>query len=226
MSSRSRRGVAVVAEHFWAARSSDATRSTVEWDPGPGAAARHRGAARSSTARWRRRRALSARKAGDAGRRAGEGGEGHRGRVRRCRTSPTRRWSRSTAPSEVGARIAARSGRARSSRPSTSRRRPRIAGLKPEQVEHPHDLPGRRRSAGARPRPRDFVREAVARREGGRRAGQGRVDARGRHARRLLPAAVLPPRAGAALDATGAPRRVAPHDRRPVVPRRHAVRGA
>ena len=140
-------------------RSAGARRSRIEWDLGPGRGARHRA--------LRARRSALSRTAGAGGpgegrcrRRAGQGRrEGSRPSTR-CPTWPTRRWSRSTAPwSSTATR--ARSGPAPSSRPWTRRPPPRIAGLKPEQVDAPHDLPRRRlRPAGHR-QPPTSSREAV-----------------------------------------------------------------
>ena len=73
----------------------------------------------------------------------------------------------------------------------TSRWRREITGLKPEQVEIHTHVP-RRRLRPARHADLRLRARGRARGEGGGRAGQDGLDARGRHARRLLPAAVRP----------------------------------
>ena len=150
-------GVAVVADHFWAAKQGREALK-IEWDLGAGAtldsgamlaefrrlAAHARRAARPAPAtRPRRSRRRS------AGRRPSTS----------CPTSRTHRWSRSIARC-ASARTAARSGPARSSRPCDQASAAQITGLKPEQVElHTTFLGGgfgRRGDADS-----DWVSEAV-----------------------------------------------------------------
>ena len=151
-------GVAVVADHFWAAKLGREALE-IDWDLGAGAASRHaedgRGVPR---ARGRRRRP-----------------EGRGGRRRRPRRSRRRRRVEAEyelpflahAPMEPlnctvrrRRRVRARSGPGRSSRPATRRAAARIAGLKPEQVAlHTTFLGG---GFGRRANPAsDFVAEAV-----------------------------------------------------------------
>ena len=103
----------------------------------------------------------------------------------------------------------------------------RRLGLKPEQVKlnmlYAGGSFGRRAESGTpttcsrpRPSPRPW-------RCGKPGAGQADLDARGRHARRLLPADVRPRAARRARHAGQRHRLAAPH-RRPVDPRRHRVR--
>ena len=140
----------------------------------------------------------------------------------RCRTSRTRRWSRSTARSKIGGdgceiwtgtqfqtvdqRIAAE-----------------ILGIKPEKVTHPHDVPRRRLRPAREP-------DVGLRRRGGRRSRR-RPASRSRwcgRARTTSAAAttgrcsVAPARRARRRRQAG---RLGAHDRRPVDPRRHAVRG-
>ena len=89
-------GVAVVADHFWAAKlGRDALK--VEWDLGPNAAldsaALRARVQRSSPPRP----VLPAAQAGDVDGRAGQGREDRSKPSTPCRTWRTRRWSRSTA---------------------------------------------------------------------------------------------------------------------------------
>ncbi len=194
-------GVAVVADHFWAAKLG---RDALDGRLGSG-----RGRGRSTpTALARAYRAL----AGNAGR---EGGGGRRRRPRRCRR-PRRRVeaeydvpvprARADGAAQLHRahrrRTSARSGRARSSRPSTRRTAAKILGLKPEQVKIHTHVPRRRLRPARDPDVRLRARGG-ARRQGGGRAGQDGLDARGRHARRLLPPAVRPPRRGSASTRDG-----------------------
>ena len=109
------------------------------------------------------------------------------------RISRTRRWSRSNCVVKLHGRHAARSGPASSSRPSTRQRR-RDGRAQARAGEDQHAVTPAAASAGARTPQSDYIVEAVAiaKALGARHAGQAGVDARGRHARRLLPADVLP----------------------------------
>ncbi len=116
-------GVAVVAEHFWAAKlGRDALE--VEWDPGDGGAIDTDGAGRGRTASWPATPGMKAKAAGDPAAAMATAAQGGRGRVRlplpRPRDDGAAELHRPHRP-----RTRARSGRARSSRPWTRRRPPR-----------------------------------------------------------------------------------------------------
>ncbi len=80
-------------------------------------------------------------------------------------------------------------------------------------------------SAGAPPPPPTSSREAVQVAKAAQGPGQGRLDARGRHPRRLLPPRVPSTASRSASTRNGQPVALEAHRRRPVDPRRHAVRG-
>ena len=92
---------------------------------------------------------------------------------------------------DAAARTAARSGPARSSRRSTAPR-PRGRRARARAGEAPHDLPRRRLRPAREPELR-LHRRGGAHRQGTPGAGQADLDARGRHARRLLPPDVAQP---------------------------------
>ncbi len=103
------------------------------------------------------------------------------------RSSRTRRWSRSTARC-MCAPTAAISGSARRCRRAPSTRAVKITGLPPEKITmHNHLLGG----GFGRRLEVDCDRAGAEDRQAGRRAGQGRLDARRRHPARHVPAVLL-----------------------------------
>ena len=185
-------GVAVVADIFWAAKlGRDALK--VEWEKGPNAGLDTRSSSRAYRA-----------KADDAG----DGGEGRRRRRRARSRAPGRRsLAEYSVPYLAHAPMEPLN--------CTVRKTPEgcevwtgtqfqtvdqahiagILGLKPEQVAiHTTFLGG---GFGRRANPvSDFVSEAAHVAKGVDAARQARLDARGRHARRVLPSAGRPPRRG------------------------------
>ena len=200
------RGVAVVADGFWAAKTR-ARRARDRLGRRSAGDARHasagrgvRGARHAARASWRGTTGdVSAALRGAAQDARG----GLRAALPRPRDDGAAQLRRGRA-----ARLRARSGPARSSRPSTRTRRREISGPQAGAGEAPHDAP-RRRLRPARAPDSHFVREAVQVSKAVRRAGEGDLDARGRHPRRLLPARARTTRCAAGLDAAGEPGRVA-----------------
>ncbi len=194
-------GVAVVADHFWAAKlGRDALE--VEWDLGPGAAL--------DTEKLRR----------GVPRRSRPGAASRR--RRRATSRPRSRSAAKTVEAEYEFPFLAHA--AMEPLNCTVKIGPdcceiwtgtqfqtgdqgaaaKIAGLEAGAGADPHDVP-RRRLRPARESDERLRGRGGARREGRRRAGQGRLDARGRHARRLLPADVGAPRRRRARTRTGLP---------------------
>ena len=185
-------GVAVVAKHFWAAKlGRDAL--DVEWTQPEGGGVDSDSCSPSSARSGATARAWS------------PAGQGRRPRSRRpprrssrpsttSRTSRTRRWSRSTAAVKIdGDTLRDLAGTQFQTVDQMARAK--IVGTTPDKVTiHTTFLGG---GFGRRAQPRTRLRRrGGARREGRRRPGQGRLDARGRHARRLLPADVRAPHPG------------------------------
>ena len=172
------RGVAVVAEHFWAAKPGrDALE--IEWDAGRIAGHLDRGAQREE---YRKpgadSRAPSPRPAGDVDAALARARQDARGRVRgalpRARADGAAQLHR-----RDPARRAARSGPARSSRPVDQAAAARIAGLKPEQVQiHTTFLGGgfgRRATPGLRLRARGGAGRQGRRKARSRSSGRART---------------------------------------------------
>ncbi len=149
-------GVAVVADHFWAAKLGREALE-IEWDLGAGAAL-DTGACSPSSADSPARQAAVAASAGDA-RRARRRRSDRSTPSTSCPTSRTRRWSRSTAPcASAPDRCEIWTGTQFQTVDQAAAAQ--ITGLKPEQVElHTTFLGG---GFGRRATPTsDFVSEAV-----------------------------------------------------------------
>ena len=192
------RGVAVVADGFWPAKKGREALE-VEWDEGPLACARQRRRSCASTRSSPRNagggRQERRRRGGGAGRRREEA----RGGLRAALSRPRDRWSRINCVADVradgcevwtGTQFQTVDHDAAAKTP----------GLKPEQVKMHTTLAGRRLwpPGGAR---RPLRQRGGADFEGREGAGESRLDARGRHARRLLSPARRITRLRGGLDA-------------------------
>ena len=217
-------GVAVVADHFWAAKlGRDAL--AVEWDAGPRRGARQRPHAAPSSARLA---GTPGAVAADAGRRRSGARERSRRSSRpstRCRTSRTRRWSRSTARCKIdGDRCEIWTGTQFQTVRPAGRRRAVARARRPSRSRSTRTFLGggfgRRANPAVRLRRRGRARAPRPPACRSRSCGRARTTcAAATTARPTCTACSV------GLDADGHAGGVAARHRRPVDPRRHAVRG-